>query len=415
MPSYTDLQAEHQALLARLDRGEPPAAVLDAVRVFIARAQTLSAEIASARDRDQLRANLRFWGSFVFDHAGVYPDTTLRPGPSPSAAEPMPPDARPTPPRPRSIGPLLLAGLAGLLCLGLVVVAGLVALNAGTGLLWPWVSATDPGPASPTPGPILTFEGTESTPSPPVTPDLTETETVGADMTATAAIATPTATEAVVIGSLMLADVTLSAGPDCNARTVLASVVGGGPISPAEAAGAVVELRRARSREADAAAQFKGEGEVVALSVEVFDDEASEPFLLSVVHPVVVFSSLILQFGAGCAGNVAEVRFAATEAAAGPGAPPPAAGDLEIGWELIAWGPAPEDPGAWVAQLELFADGGDGNYIFWDGEAHSTDSPDILLSERACGLARRTVGVSSAGHSVLREIILQAPYCSASP
>jgi len=401
--SYTDLQAEHQALLARLDRGEPPAAVLDAVRAFIARAQTHSAGIASARDRDQLRANLRFWGSFVFDHSGVYPDTTLRPGPTPSS---IPVDTRPTPPsRPLAVGPLLLAGLAGLLCLGLVVVAGLLALNAATGLV----------PASETPGPILTVGGTESTPSPPVTPDLTETEIVGADMTATAAIATPTPTKAVVLGSLMLADVTLSAGPDCAARTALVSVVGGGPISPAEAAGALVELRRAGSREADAAAQFKGEGEVVALSVDVFDDEESEPFLLSVAHPTLVFSSLILQFGAGCANNVAEVRFVTTEAVAGPGAPPPVAGDLELGWELIAWGPAPEDPGVWVAQIELFADGGDGNYIFWDGEAHSADSPDILLSERACGPARRMVGVSSAGRSVLREIILQAPYCPASP
>jgi len=410
--SYADLQAEHQALLARLDRGEPPAAVLDAVRAFIARAQGASAGIASARDRDQLRANLRFWGSFVFDQTGVYPDTTLRPGPTSGATDAP---GAPPPSRPLALGPLLLAGLVGLLCLALVVVAGLVALNA-SGLLWPGVSATEPGPASLTPGPILTVVVTDATPGPPVTPDLTETETVGDDMTATATAAapTPTPTEAVVLGSLMLADVTLSAGLDCGARTALVSVAGGGPIPPAEAAGAVVELRRARSREAEAAAQFKGEGEVVALRVEVFDDEESEPFLLSVVHPTLVFSDLILQFGAGCSDNVAEVRFVATEAAAGPGAPP-AAGDLEIGWELIAWGPAPEDPGAWVAQVELFADGGDGNYIFWDGETHSTNSPDILLSERACGLARRTVGVSSAGRSVLREIILQAPGCSGAP
>src|SRR5689334_16164385 len=98
MASYADLQREHQALLARLDDGVPPGALLDPARAFIARAQAASAGIASARDRDQLRATLRFWGSFVFDQSGQYPDTTLRPGPAPSTVADTGPLVDPAPP-----------------------------------------------------------------------------------------------------------------------------------------------------------------------------------------------------------------------------------------------------------------------------------------------------------------------------
>jgi hypothetical protein len=433
--SYADLQMEHQALLARLDRGEKPAALLEAARAFITRAQAQSANISSARDRDQLRANLRFWGAFVFDHAGVYPDTTLRPGPTPDiptgplpsiASSPIPPP--PPPVASRSLTPVMIAGVG---CLALVVIVGLLVI-AGPTVSYIFRATARPSTPTPltsrTPGNGVTTQPTELTPGPALTPDLTETQIVGVPLTASAqpaggtasstpdltatATATPSEIPAGGLKSLMLADVSQVEGPDCNARTVNILFDGAGLIPDGEMLGALVELRRAGSRDPDAAAQFTDAGAGVSLRVEVFDDEPSEPFLLSVNHPPLAFSNVVLQFGEGCADNLAEVRYVASEAPAGPETPP-ADGDLQLGWTLVTWGPAPEDPGAWVAQLELFARGGDDNFIFWDGAAHSTEQPDILLSERACAPARRLVGVSSAGRSVLREIILQTPYCPA--
>jgi hypothetical protein len=456
--SYADLQMEHQALLARLDRGEKPAALLEPVRSFIARATAQSANISSARDRDQLRANLRFWGSFVFDHAGVYPDTTLRPGPTPDPAGVYPDTTlRPSPTPEPATGPLTSNALPpittllpaevsrsvpramifGLGCLGLIILVGLLVLAGGSLLNFvngpgTGVSSTPPATATPltsrTPGPGVATQPTEKTPGPALTQDLTETQLVSVTLTASTqpaggtatstpdlnatATATSPATPAGGLSSLMLAEVTQSDGRDCNARTVNIRFDGAGRIPDGEMLGALVELRRAGSRDPDAAARFTDAAAGVTLRVEGFDNESSEPALLSVNQPPLAFSSVVLQFGAGCTDNLAEVRYVAKEAPAGLEAAP-ADGDLELGWTLVTWGPAPQDPGAWVAQLQLFARGGDDNFIFWDGAAYSTERPDILLSERACTLARRLVGVSSAGRSVLREIILQTPYCPA--
>jgi hypothetical protein len=174
--------------------------------------------------------------------------------------------------------------------------------------------------------------------------------------------------------------------------------------------GALAELRFPGSREPDALAEVGLNG--ASLSVEVFTgDDDGEALLLSVAHPSLTFSSVVLQFEPGCANNQAVVRYAAAEAPSALPEQPPLHPNLDLGWTLITWGPAPDDPRAWVAQIELFAQGGDGNYIFWDGAGYSTDDPNLLLHQQACAAAHRAVGVSSAGVSLLKEVILQTPYC----
>jgi hypothetical protein len=64
-----------------------------------------------------------------------------------------------------------------------------------------------------------------------------------------------------------------------------------------------------------------------------------------------------------------------------------------------------------VAQVELFGEGGDFNYIFWDGAGFSSDPAPITLHAAACQPARHLAGVSSAGQAVTTEIVLQSPYC----
>jgi hypothetical protein len=208
----------------------------------------------------------------------------------------------------------------------------------------------------------------------------------------------------------MLAEFAQQTGPDCALRTVQVSLDPAGLVPPGELRGALAELRFPGSQEADVVAEVGPNG--ASLSVEVFaGDDEGEALLLSIAHPSLTFSSVVLQFEPGCANNQALVRYAATEAPSALPDQQPRHPNLDLGWTLVTWGPAPDDPGAWVAQIELFAQGGDGRYIFWDGTSYSTDEPNLLLHQRACTAAHRAVGVSSAGVSLLREIILQTPYC----
>ncbi len=90
------LQADHERLLGRLDDvggapcpGTSPIpfedqsfeiqALIHEARAYIERSKAEAEWIQDARDRSQLRANLRFWASFLVNCTGVYPDTTLRP------------------------------------------------------------------------------------------------------------------------------------------------------------------------------------------------------------------------------------------------------------------------------------------------------------------------------------------------
>jgi len=87
---YPKLQTEHQRLLAQREAGGDPQALLKDIRAYITQARVAAGEITTPRDRDQLRANLRFWAAFVFDQTGTYPDATLRPSNLGPVSEPRP-------------------------------------------------------------------------------------------------------------------------------------------------------------------------------------------------------------------------------------------------------------------------------------------------------------------------------------
>ena len=78
MSEYEQLIAEHQELQKQLD--EQPATV-EAERVIglIARVRSAGTDIESPSERQQLRAILRLWGAFVYEHTGQYPATQLLP------------------------------------------------------------------------------------------------------------------------------------------------------------------------------------------------------------------------------------------------------------------------------------------------------------------------------------------------
>jgi hypothetical protein len=79
MNKFSELQAGHRDLLKKHEDNRDSDELLNAARTYIKKVCAESESVASSRDRDQLRANLRFWASFVYDKTGIYPDTTLRP------------------------------------------------------------------------------------------------------------------------------------------------------------------------------------------------------------------------------------------------------------------------------------------------------------------------------------------------
>ena len=99
MTRFDELQQAHQHLLDRMDEVTDKAAFAREVQAFVSRVCDEAVDVPAPRDRDQLRANLRFWASYIYDATGTYPNTTLRPprmegvaqAPSiPSAPQPKP-------------------------------------------------------------------------------------------------------------------------------------------------------------------------------------------------------------------------------------------------------------------------------------------------------------------------------------
>jgi hypothetical protein len=134
MTAFQDLQAGHEALLKRQAAPDDPAQFWTDVQSFIDRVRNDAQYISAPRERDQLRAILRFWASYVYDKTGSYPDTTLRPPDNPETTSPPPP------PPPRRT-PIVVWAIAALAVLAIVI--AVIALRAQDG-------GVNPQPTTPT-------------------------------------------------------------------------------------------------------------------------------------------------------------------------------------------------------------------------------------------------------------------------
>jgi hypothetical protein len=85
MTKYEELQSAHQQLLDRSEEVGDSSEFLEDVQAYIEQIKSDAEYVPDARDRNQLRANLRYWASFVYDHTGSYPNTTLRPATVPAS------------------------------------------------------------------------------------------------------------------------------------------------------------------------------------------------------------------------------------------------------------------------------------------------------------------------------------------
>jgi hypothetical protein len=144
------------------------------------------------------------------------------------------------------------------------------------------------------------------------------------------------------------------------------------------------------------------------------DNTSDAAVLVQVDQPLFLFETVIAQFYADCSRNrlflYYRPDFDQDYSQTAPS-------DLQLSWRMSTWGPSPDDK-SWIATLLLVARGGDGNYIFWaSGDTANTQENGLLLDNRLlvvkqfCDPAQLRLGVTSAGRTTQREMVLQAPDC----
>lgn len=76
MSSFRTLQARHEELIHKAQAGQD---IVDEVRTFIDEVKASSVRIGASSERDQLRSNLRYWASYLYEQTQTYPNVDLAP------------------------------------------------------------------------------------------------------------------------------------------------------------------------------------------------------------------------------------------------------------------------------------------------------------------------------------------------
>src|SRR5687768_16369711 len=71
MSSFRTLQSRHEELLNQAQAGQD---IIEEVQMFIDDVNASSSQIGASSERDQLRSNLRYWPSYLYEHTQTYPN-----------------------------------------------------------------------------------------------------------------------------------------------------------------------------------------------------------------------------------------------------------------------------------------------------------------------------------------------------
>lgn len=467
MPTpYRNLQDEHQRLLEWRENARDSQEFLNAVREYIERARRESQWVSTSRSRNQLRANLRFWASYLYDRTGAYPDTNLLP---PADAEtsgsysqpkmeidqpkvstvPEPDTATSklssTPGRkdagaldgaspskkflPRVSATLIIRAtvlLFGFVWIFSVIVPQLsrhVFVNPTDDTPFPTTTTEQPPEilASSTVLPTFTSQPEPSTtPQPPLvftvtpetlkpTPQPFPTGDNQGIIPETGGGGSTEDSPNVFIGQLEFASFT-----SCRSRNVTLEF--GKPelfntltLDPAN-----VFLTEAVT--GNTIAQTRWEiGKSLTIDLPV--NPAQATFLLRITHPQLTFSTHILSFGESCTHNTTRLTFdvldwqpqALDESTTAAETPTP----IIPQWTLLNWGPTPDDT-MWVALLQVNA--GENAFYWVSGDTLSAQNQPLMdgrmmLRAGLCEPAHVWVNITLGGETLRKLFILQAPLC----
>jgi hypothetical protein len=463
MITYQDLQDIHQQLLTRREAGEDRLALRQAVVEYIEQARREAGSIARPRDRDQLRANLRFWATYLYDETGTYPDTALLP-----ANQSTPPEesVRPTKPWSEKVdlpGPIdpprWVLGLGVTIILLLVVMLIFLLPQSATppganktqehlaGIQNTQISVVSTAMSQPTETPVdweVVINSIPTSEALPATDTLTPvstpnaTQTMSALRTQAAQIptdATPTPTflpetgggDKAYLRPALLATIEAIPNPDgCRAASVQVQFnlgldalstetprEGIQAFTPQDFTVIISPLNETLRRVAPLSVNADGFVQNAASIA------ANTSYLVQLADAPITASDVIVQFDATCQQSYV-ITYSWQERPSLLPQEPTYDERLTLAWKVLAWGPvpqiAPTHDSPWFSTLNLSASGGDGTYLFWlysYGSFEPLTGNEVTLYSDDCLPVNAVLGVTSGGLTVVREIVLLAPLCQA--
>jgi hypothetical protein len=399
MNSFQELQQKHIDLLRRYETNKESADFLKDVRQYIEQVLSASRQIGDSRERNQLRANLRFWGAYIYDNTGTYPNLTLLPSEAGSEPTPAP---QPTP-KVWTTGRIILA-VIGLFC----IIAFL--------FVFPRVR-----PYSQTPPPIFTpIDSTAlfSTPADSMT-DIASFAT-GTAM-ASGPTPLPVATELPMTGGggmlgRAFSSTDIQNGTDCSSHRINIQVIhefaADQPVEPAvltvseEGTFRNIVERQIPLNQGRLLEDVRRE-----IDMEIDIPEASGSYLVYIDHPRFTFDSIIIQHLPDCDGNLITIAYNIPTGDYDELQRRPNLG-LQIG--LMTWGPYPStDPEPiqeGVAKFHISQNGNGTENIFWISDGSGDFQPIQNDEFIADTLVDYSIGVTSEGQTVSIPFNVYTPY-----
>lgn len=411
MADFKQLQTEHEQLLAYAEQTADKASVARTAADYIARVRAASSQIGDPRQRDQLRANLRYWGAFVYEHTGEYPNSSLQP-----ATVAAPPVAPPPVHIPWGliIGAAAIVGVVvGGIVLGSILVFGVTGSSmsqSATDFLEDTVATAVQATLSAEDTTSEAGEEPTATPLPTNTlaPGETAVPTNTPSPTATATPVPPTeqvpdVTEPEFARSQFFVDVAVSPNASCRQRIVAVNMT----TSSFDVSNTPIAVYFLGSFQPVLFANFNENGQTV-LDFGEFGSTDSSAFLVRIANPQLPVSDTIVQFSSDCSRNAQTLTYRVD---LGPSfiRSDTLTDTARLDWTVLSWGPSPFN-NQWVAVVELFAFGGDGNYVFW-ADGLPLEGSTVTLFGQACQPARLPIGLTTAGQATLTEINLTSPFC----
>lgn len=151
-----DLREEHLNLLKWSQQKEIGEEALQEINTFLAKVRDLGNDVFNSQQRRMLRSFLTYWGNFVYERTGSYPDTTLPPY---SVEVPEPEESLPDFVEVPQKG--LLSDWRAWVMGGILIAGALLVFLLFRGGQWPTIAAATVTPTTtptlpPSPTPVLT-------------------------------------------------------------------------------------------------------------------------------------------------------------------------------------------------------------------------------------------------------------------
>ena len=414
---FQELQDKHVRLLERYESHKESQEFLKEVREYTEEVINASREIGDSRERNQLRANLRFWGAYIYDHTGTYPNLTLLPSEAGSAT-PIPKTRTPN----RS--GIIIASV--FLMIFIFVVVWGTAFNR-TYSQQPGVTNTpiDPNLFATQPGQTPTISmsdvanfATSTSMEQSLNPS---TATAGAAFTQIAfATATPglpfTGGEGGIFLGHAFSSTEIGDDTACSSHLVniimihdFASDKSVEPVTlTVSEEGSFRKIMERLVSLNDGRELSDGSKEI---NTEINISNASGSYLIYVDHPKLTFDSVIIQHLPDCQGNLTAITY---------DIPTDDYDELErrpslgVNFGLVVWGPYPEiDPELihdGVAKIQVSNTGGVAGNILWVSEGSEDFEPLQNNEFIAYSLIDYLIGVTSGGRTILIPFRIETPY-----